>query len=306
MANLRDIRRRIKSVKNTAQITKAMQMVAATKMRRAQLAAIHLRPYASRLDDMASHIYAGIGANEVSHPLIQKRTGGNGKTAVIVLTSEKGLCGPLNTNLLRDVIRNDDPSKVYISVGKKGRQVLVRLKKNLLADFELKDSPTFAESKTISRFVLQKFEEKAFDSVEIYYNRFVNTLSQIPTRYPVVPIGAETLAVAKALGAAHHDELRENKPPSASNPNPAVSYNFEPDVAELLGKLLPYYVHLELYQKILDSRASEHSARMVAMKSATDNAKQLVKDLTLEYNKARQAAITNEILEISSAAAMMS
>jgi len=301
MANLRDIRRRIKSVKNTAQITKAMQMVAATKMRRAQLAAIALRPYASRLDDMAAHIYAGIAPNEVSHPLLKKRNK-SGKTAVIVLTTEKGLCGPLNTNLLRDVLRNDDPSKVYISVGRKGRQTLVRLKKNLLADFELKDSPTFSESKTISRFLLQKYEENQFDTVEIYYNRFVNTLSQIPTRFPLVPIGAETLAVAKALGEAKHAELAERNP---DNPNPPVSYNFEPEVQDLLGKLLPFYVHLELYEKILESRASEHSARMVAMKSATDNAKQLVKDLTLEYNKARQAAITNEILEISSAAAML-
>ena len=254
---------------------------------------------------MAGHIYAGIGQNEVSHPLLQKRNK-NGKTAVVVLTSEKGLCGPLNTNLLRDVLRNDDATKVYISVGKKGRQTLTRLKKNLLADFELKDSPTFAQSKTISRFILQKFEEGEFDAVEIYYNRFVNTLSQIPTRYPLVPIGAETLSVAKALGEAQHAELAEGQVPSADHPNAAVSYNFEPDVTELLGKLLPYYIHLELYEKILESRASEHSARMVAMKSATDNAKQLVKDLTLEYNKARQAAITNEILEISSAAATMS
>jgi F-type H+-transporting ATPase subunit gamma len=303
MANLRDIRRRIKSVKNTAQITKAMQMVAATKMRRAQQTALALRPYASRLDDMAANIYAGVGPNEVSHPLLQKRNK-SGKTAVIVLTSEKGLCGPLNTNLLRDVLRADNANKVYISVGRKGRQVLVRMKKNLLADFELKDSPTFAESKTISRFVLQKFDEGLFDAVEIYYNRFVNTLSQIPTRYPLVPIGADTLAVAKALGEAKHAELREKR--TDGHANSAVSYNFEPDAAELLGKLLPYYVHLELYEKILESRASEHSARMVAMKSATDNAKQLVKDLTLEYNKARQAAITNEILEISSAAAMVS
>src|SRR6202012_5986485 len=114
--------------------------------------------------------YASIGSNEVSHPLLQKRTT-NGKTAVIVLTSEKGLCGPLNTNLLREVLKNDNPSKVYISVGRKGRQVLVRLKKNLLADFELKDSPTFAECKVVSRFVLQKYEEGEFDAVEIYYNR---------------------------------------------------------------------------------------------------------------------------------------
>jgi len=303
MANLRDIRRRIKSVKNTAQITKAMQMVAATKMRRAQQAAIALRPYASRLDDMAANIYAGIGPNEVSHPLIQKRTK-SGKTAVVVLTSEKGLCGPLNTNLLRDVLRADDGSKVYISVGRKGRQVLARLKKNLLADFELKDSPTFAQSKTISRFLLQKFDEGEFDAVEIYYNRFVNTLSQVPTRFPLIPIGADTLAVAKALGEAKHAERTQKSPDGNAHPTP--SYNFEPDAAELLGKLLPYYVHLELYEKILESRASEHSARMVAMKSATDNAKQLVKDLTLEYNKARQAAITNEILEISSAAATLS
>jgi F-type H+-transporting ATPase subunit gamma len=303
MANLRDIRRRIKSVKNTAQITKAMQMVAATKMRRAQQAAISLRPYASRLDDMAANIYAGIGSNEVSHPLLQKRNK-SGKTAVIVLTTEKGLCGPLNTNLLRDVLKNDDSSKVYISVGRKGRQTLARLKKNLLADFELKDSPTFADSKAISRFLLQKFDENQFDAVEIYYNRFVNTLSQIPTRFPLVPIGAETLAVAKALGEAKHAELTAKS--SDGHPTSTVSYNFEPDAAELLGKLLPYYIHLELYEKILESRASEHSARMVAMKSATDNAKQLVKDLTLEYNKARQAAITNEILEISSAAAMVS
>jgi len=304
MANLRDIRRRIKSVKNTAQITKAMQMVAATKMRRAQMAAIALRPYAERLDEMGANIYAGIGANEVSHPLLQKRSSKGGKTAVIVLTSEKGLCGPLNTNLLREVLKNDDASKVYISVGKKGRQTLARLKKNLLADFELKDSPTFTESKAISRFVLQKFEEGQFDSVEIYYNRFVNTLSQVPTRYPVVPIGADTLATAKTKGHARHQELTKKTSPTGEHPA-AISYNFEPDAPLLLGKLLPYYIHLELYNKILESRASEHSARMVAMKAATDNAKQLVKDLTLEYNKARQAAITNEILEISSAAAMM-
>ena len=148
------------------------------------------------------------------------------------------------------MIKNDNAGKVYISVGRKGRQVLARLKKNLIADFELKDSPTFAESKTISRFVLQKFEEKQFDAVEIYYNRFVNTLSQVPTRYPLVPIGAETLAVAKALGEAKQAERTHTGPEASATPPP--SYNFEPDAAELLGKLLPYYVHLELYEK--DSR----------------------------------------------------
>jgi F-type H+-transporting ATPase subunit gamma len=300
MANLRDIRRRIKSVKNTAQITKAMQMVAATKMRRAQQAAITLRPYASRLDDLAAHLFAHIGKDEISHPLLQPRKK-SGKNAIVLITSDKGLCGPLNTNLLRDVLKNDSPKNVFITVGRKGRQAIVRLKKNLLADFELKDSPTFAESKAVSRFLLKQYEEEQFDTVEIYYNRFVNTLSQVPTRYPLVPIGAEVLQVARALGEAQRAETLEAKSGEAS----PVTYNFEPDADVLLGKLLPHYVHLELYEKILEARASEHSARMVAMKSATDNAKQLVKDLTLEYNKARQAAITNEILEISSAAAIM-
>ena len=282
-----------------------MQMVAATKMRRAQQVAIALRPYAARLDEMASHLYENIGPNEVGHPLLQERKGGSGKTAVVVLTSEKGLCGPLNTNLLRDVLRNDSPDKVYVSVGRKGRQTLVRLKKDLIADFELKDSPTFAESKTISRFLLAEFEKGHIDAVEIYYNRFVNTLSQVPTRFPLVPIGAEVLATAKAMGEAHH-AARAGQPTADGNTEGStLTYNFEPDAPELLGKLLPYYVHLLVYNKILESRASEHSARMVAMKAATDNAKQLVKDLTLEYNKARQAGITNEILEISSAAAMM-
>lgn len=299
MPNLRDIRRRIKSVKNTAQITKAMQMVASTKMRRAQQSAIALRPYANRLDEMTAHIYASMGPNQVTHPLLQKRQK-TGKTCVVVITSEKGLCGPLNTNLLREVLRNDNPNKSYVSVGRKGRQALVGLKKNLIADFELKDSPTFAESKTISRFVLTEFEKGHFDSVEFYYNRFVNTLSQVPSHCFLVPIGAESLANAKSLGDAHRAEHLERRLKSIASP-----FNFEPDAAELLGKLLPYYVHLLVYKKILESRASEHSARMVAMKAATDNAKQLVKDLTLEYNKARQAAITNEILEISSAAATM-
>jgi F-type H+-transporting ATPase subunit gamma len=297
MANLRDIRRRIKSVKNTSQITKAMQMVAATKMRRAQQVALALRPYADRLDTMAGHIYAGVGPGEVSHPLLQKRTG-NGKTCAVVITTEKGLCGPLNTNLLREVLRHDGPDKVYVTVGRKGRQTLARLKKNLLADFELKDAPTFSESKTISRFLVQEFEKGSFDTVEVYFTRFVNTLSQVPTRFPIIPVGAEVLEKAKAKGAAEHDA---GKTGAAT-----ISYNFEPDAAELLGQLLPYYIHMNVYEKVLEARASEHSARMVAMKAATDNAKQLVKDLTLDYNKARQAGITNELLEIASAAAAMS
>ena len=301
MANLRDIRRRIKSVKNTSQITKAMQMVAATKMRRAQEAAIAMRPYASRLDDMMARIYENLGPNEVGHPLIEKRNK-NGKTAVVVLTSEKGLCGPLNTNLLRDVLRADDPNRVYISVGRKGRQVLARLKKNLLADFELKDTVTFAESKTISRFLLEKFDEgclrRGGDLLQPLRQHALAGADPLPARADRRRClgrgqGDGRGAPRGALGA------HARRAPASAR----LTYNFEPDANLLLSKLLPYYVHLVVFDKILESRASEHSARMVAMKAATDNAKQLVKDLTLEYNKARQAAITGEILEIASAAA---
>ncbi len=275
-------------------------MVAATKMRRAQQAAIALRPYAERLDELAAHLYAHIGPSEVSHPLLQRREGG--KTAVVVLTTEKGLCGPLNTNLLREVVRNHGPNKVYISVGRKGRQFLTRMKANLLADFELKDSPHLRREQDHQPLHPPEVRGGAFDAVEIYYNRFVNTLSQVATRYPLIPIGAEVLAAARAKAEAQRNQPQADGKPGGAN----VVYNFEPDAGELLGRLLPYYVHQLVYEKILESRASEHSARMVAMKAATDNAKQLVKDLTLEYNKARQAAITNEILEIASAAAAVS
>jgi len=258
-----------------------MQMVAATKMRRAQQAAIALRPYA-RASTTWPRIFTPASA-PMRSVIRSSRSAAKRQDRRHRPHDREGPVRTAQHNLLREVLRNDDASKVYLSVGKKGRQVLTRLKKDLLADFELKDSPTFAESKTISRFVLQKFEEEAFDTIEIYYNRFVNTLSQVPTRFPLVPIGADTLAAAKARGKAKHNEMAHPKPDGSSAT--LVSYNFEPDAARSARKLLPYYIHLELYEKILESRASEHSARMVAMKAATDNAKQLVKDLTLEYNK---------------------
>jgi F-type H+-transporting ATPase subunit gamma len=279
MANLRDIRRRIKSVKNTAQITKAMQMVAASRMRRAQIQALAGRPYAQLLDEIAANLSAG--QIDFTHPLLVQRP--IKKIGVLVVTTDKGLCGALNTNLLRDVIHNDAPNKVYVTVGRKGRQTLSRLHKELLADFEIKDNFTYRESKRVSSFLLEKYMAEEIDAIEVYYSHFINTISQKPTMVKLAPITREEI------------EIKESGQRSSDD------YIFEPSAEALLNDLLPFFVHQQIYQFLLDARASEHSARMVAMKNATDNAKQLVKDLTLEYNKARQAGITREILEIATA-----
>lgn len=283
MANTREIRRRIKSIKNTAQITKAMQMVASSKMRKAQMRALSGRPYAHMLDQVAAHLAANSG--EITHPLLEVRP--VKKRGVLVITSDKGLCGALNTNVLREVIKDDTADTIYITIGRKGRGALARLGKNILADFELKENFSFRESKKISQLLIDKFLAGEIDQVDVYFSHFVNTLSQNPTCTHLIPILPETITETE-------DGSHTTK-----------EYLFEPNAQELLGGLLPYFVHFEIYQKILDAHASEHSARMVAMKSATDNAKQLVKELTLEYNKVRQASITTELLEISTAQAVL-
>jgi F-type H+-transporting ATPase subunit gamma len=301
MPSTRDIRRRIKSVKNTAQITKAMQMVASTKMRKAQNRAISSRPYAEQLDRVASHINSQ--AVGVDHPLLEERP--VRRRCVLVISTDRGLCGALNTNLFREISHQDTEDTVYVTVGRKGRQFVPRLRKsggggkaNLLADFELKDIFTFGESKRITQFLIDKFLAGEIDRVDVAYNRFVNALVQQPVIVPLLPIGrhfeskaGETVAQAPVSAAA---------PASAPGEAGAI-YLSEPPAQQLLGLFLPFVVHFEVYHHILDARASEHSARMVAMKNATENAKDLVKALTLEYNKARQSAITTELLEITTA-----
>ncbi|MFQ3671329.1 MAG: ATP synthase F1 subunit gamma [Verrucomicrobiia bacterium] len=288
MASLRDIRRRIKSVKNTAQITKAMQMVAASKMRKAQEAAVAGRPFVRLFNRVLTSIIEKGG--ELQHPLLTTKNP-DARPAVLVITTDKGLCGPLNTNLLREVGQLP-PQTTFISVGRKGRQFLSRTSRDLLADFNVSEKVAFAEAKQISKFILDKFLAGELASYSIYYSRFKNTLVQTPFKLDLLPMtGLTRLEIDSGLD-------------SGANPAetaPVLEYQFEPAPSAVLDYLLPQYIHFLTYQAILSSRASEHSARMVAMKNATDNAKQLVKDLTLEYNKARQAGITNEILEIASA-----
>jgi F-type H+-transporting ATPase subunit gamma len=283
MATLRDIRRRIKSVKNTAQITKAMQMVAASKMRRAQEAALNGRPYAILLNRVLVSLRNRL--DERLSPLLEKREVKN--ELVILLSTDKGLCGGLNSNLFRELMHFNTQTTQFISVGRKGTQFLARTKRNMIADFPLKEHPTFLETKAISKFVIEKFLIGDVDKVTVLFPRFVNTLTQKPTAVTLLPITS-----LEEAGLTSGE---------APIPEPAGDILFEPGPEKILEDIVPYYVHFELFQMLLGTRASEHSARMVAMKSATDNAKEIVKDLTLEYNKARQANITKELLEISTA-----
>jgi F-type H+-transporting ATPase subunit gamma len=287
MPSTRDIRRRIKSVKNTAQITKAMQMVASAKMRKAQMSALAGRPYAALMNEVLGAATAGAG--DFNHPLMEKRE--VKKRALIIVSTDKGLCGALNTNLLREAGRFDKNTTIYVAAGKKGAQWVARAKRDLVAEYTYKDTPQFAEARAISKFAQDLFLEGKADEVSVLYTKFLSTLNQRPEIRQLLPVG-------KTAGVGDKGE-----PVPLEAPN--REYLFEPGAAQVLGSMLPHYVNYQVYQFLLEAKASEHSARMVAMKNATDNAKQIIKDLTLEYNKLRQANITKELLEITSAAMAM-
>ena len=281
MANLRDIRRRIKSVKNTAQITRAMQLVAAAKMKKAQDQAMAGRDYSSQLNAVLSDIAANF-SEEVSHPLLEKREGN--RELVLVISTDKGLCGPLNTNVAKKLRATTSENADYVTVGRKLRVLLEKLQKKILADFTVKDPVPFADARSIAAFLTKQFTDGKYDKVSIVNTRFVNTLTQVPETIQLLPV----------------------LPPVQTDDQGAIAGDssdslFEPSAEEVLASILPLYVNFQVYQALLESRATEHSARMVAMKAATDNAKKFIKELTLQYNKLRQAAITAELLEITTA-----
>ena len=288
MPSPRDLRRRIKSIRNTSQITKAMQMVAAAKMRKAQQAAVAGRPYASLMNEVLAEVTANAG--DFSHPLTEVRE--IRKRAVIVVSTDKGLCGALNSNLLREAARFDKQTTVYITAGRKASQFIARTKRQLAAEFTYKDAPLFGEARAISRFAQDLFTKGEVDAVDILFTNFISTLAQKPEVRTLLPVG-EIKAV--------HAELEEGATDSGKLLKGATEFLFEPGADQVLGSLLPHYLNFQVYQILLEAKASEHSARMVAMKNATDNAQQLIKDLTLEYNKLRQANITKELLEITTA-----
>ncbi len=282
MANTQDIRRRIKSIRNIGQLTKAMQMVAASKMRKAQQHALAGRSYASIMNKVLVSLQRR--TDPMFHALLEVRE--VKKELVIVLSTDKGLAGALNTNLLREAAKFEAEKTGYVVAGRKARIFLARTKRELLADFELKDAPSFVETKPIANFAIEKFLAREVDKVSILYTHFINTVNQRPTLRTLLPISAFDLPKEEA---------------AAQGNDPLLGYLFEPSAESVLDAMLPYYIQYQVFQMVLDARASEHSARMVAMKNATDNAQQFIKDLTLEYNKMRQASITTELLEIATA-----
>ncbi len=288
MPSTRDLRRRIKSIRNTSQITKAMQMVAAAKMRRAQQAALAGRPYASLMNEVLAEVAANAG--DFTHPLMEVRE--IKKRAVIVVSTDKGLCGALNSNLLREAVKFHKDTTVYITAGRKASQFVARTKRQLAAEFTYKDAPLFSEARAISRFAQELFIKGEADAADILFTNFISTLVQKPEARSLLPVG-EIKAV--------HAELEESPAESFKLLKGATEFLFEPGADQVLGSLLPHYLNFQVYQILLEAKASEYSARMVAMKNATDNANQLIKDLTLEYNKLRQANITKELLEITTA-----
>jgi F-type H+-transporting ATPase subunit gamma len=291
MPSPRDIRRRIRSVKNTAQITKAMQMVAASKMRRAQQSALAGRPYASLMNEVLGNVT--FHAGDFTHPLMEQRE--VRKRALVLVSTDKGLCGSLNTNLMREAAKFEKDSTIYITAGRKAAQFIGRTRRKLAAEFTYKDAPLFAEAKAISQFVRDLFLRGEVDQVDVLFTKFISTLSQKPEQKQLLPIMEIKPVRANLPDRAEEEKLLHG----------ATEFLFEPGAEQVLGALLPHSLNFQLYQILLESKASEHSARMVAMKNATDNANQLIKDLTIEYNKLRQANITKELLEIASAAMAM-
>ena len=295
MANLRDIRRRIKSVKNTRQITRAMQLVSSSKMKRSQDAALAGRPYAYVLAEMLNTVSESFktSGNEIEHSFFKPRP--VQKRGILILSTDKGLCGPLNSNLFRMVAESVDGEALYFTVGRKGAQFVKRAGLDLKQAFEVSDKVETSEFIPIVETLVQSYENGAIDTIEIAYPNFINVLVQKPVIQPILPIlDLDTvLEQLKSKIKGFTEDISQESREIA----------FEPSPNEILSQLPSLYLRFMVSQLILESKASEYSARMVAMKSATDNASKLVDALTLDYNKARQAAITQEILEIAAASA---
>ena len=280
MASQRDIRRRIGSVKNIKQITRAMQFVAASKLKRAQDATLAARPYSEKLDEVLADLAAVLGQED--HPLLATPEGG--KRLIVLITTDRPLSGPLNTNIVRFVSRDivDNPGDVaLITVGRKGRDAMRRSGVPLEAHFAtFGDRPAFADVLPLARLVTDDFLAGTYARVDIVYSLFVSTLVQRPTALTILPI----------------------QPAEDTEGIPGNQFIFEPSASAVLEQLLPRYVATRLFQAVLEAKASEESSRMVAMKNATENAEELIEDLTLSYNKVRQANITREMIEIASGA----
>jgi F-type H+-transporting ATPase subunit gamma len=289
MANLKIIRTRISSVKSTRQITSAMKMVAAAKLRRAQDRIVKLRPYAEKLHEILVGVTGSLADSEEEN--VYGRKSDPEKILIVVITSNKGLCGGFNANVIRETRRvvveqyaeqYRKKNLWFVAIGKKGNDFLRKQDVNILeADNNIFNSLTFENASVIAVRIMEAFVQAKFDRVEIIYNQFKNAAVQNLTTELFLPV--ETVKKEKST-------------------EQAIDYIYEPTKEEIIRELIPKSLKLQFYKAILDSFVAEHGARMTAMHKATDNATQLIKDLTLQYNKARQAAITNQILEVVSGA----
>ncbi|MGQ9586453.1 MAG: ATP synthase F1 subunit gamma [Anaerolineae bacterium] len=289
MATLREIRRRIRSIRNISQVTRAMQMVAAAKMQRAQDQVLATRPYSDKAWELLVHLAGQRAAGEPLHPLLQERP--IKTVGLLLITADKGLCGGYNHNVIREtygyIERCPHPVRLVV-VGRRGRDYMRRAGVHPVAEFtDLPPQPGLLDVTPISHMVLQEFRDGQVDQVVLAYTRFVNTLVQRPVIQPLLPI--------------RHRALEEPCKDVPGGPAP-VEYIYEPDPATILNTVIPRFTEIQVYQAILEATASEHSARMVAMRNATENAEQLIGDLTLVYHRARQATITREMLDIASGA----
>ena len=280
MASQGDIRRRINAAKNIKQITRAMQFVAASKLRRAQESTLSARPYSEKIDEVLADVAAVLGSED--HPLLAEPTGG--KRLMVLITTDRGLAGPLNTNTIRFIAREITEHKgdlAVITVGRKGRDAMRRSRVPIDAHFAgFGDKPQFADVLPLARLISDDFLAGKYAKIEIVFSRFVSTLSQKPVMDQLLPIEAteDTEGI------------------------PGNQFIFEPSPRAVLEQLLPRYVATRLFHAVLEAKASEESSRMVAMKNATENAEELIDDLTLAYNKVRQSNITREMIEIATGA----
>jgi F-type H+-transporting ATPase subunit gamma len=286
MASAREMRLRIKSVKNISQVTRALEAVSAAKVRKSVQAVTATRSYATKAWQVLTHIAAQPGRQSL-HPLLMERP--NPKAALaIVITSDRGLAGAYNTNIIRFIVQQFDKYRFpvsYIAVGRKGRDLLIRRHKPVIADFSgLPAAPTFADVSAIGRLAVDEFQRGETDEVFLVYTKFINTGRQNADIKKLLPLEVRS-GEGRVINYEQHS-------------GPAAAYEYEPDQREILDEIIPRFTALQVYQAILESQASEHAARMVAMHNATDNAKELATAYELQYNKMRQQTITNDILDI--------
>lgn len=277
MAQLREIRKRIKSVESTRKVTHAMELVAAAKMRKSQHAALSARPYSINLHEILGKIQKN---SRIAHALLR----GNDapKEMMIVITSDRGLAGGLNINIFREILKEEPKNTTFVTVGAKARQFAGKMNYDLLASFGSEEIPYLDLARQLSKIATKAYLNKEVSKVSLIYPHFESTVNQTPRQIQLLPISPI--------------EEIENNAKTAQG-----EFLFEPTIKEIISVILPHHILTEIYQTLLEAKASEHSARMVAMKNATDAAGDLIDDLTLNYNQARQEAITKELLDIVTA-----